>query len=933
MVILILHLTTLIQAKSEECGFSARTLTTATTCLEYDLYSVNEYQESYDFGQTWLTVSSSTGTLIEEDSEDCGYHPPRPSGEYKFYGINENGGVVIDEYDITGTTCGDNIIHYNPLGIFICSTDYNKFMYFGDYALSTQLDVQSNSGSTKVRYIDFNELLQSFTYNFYSSPINRVVLPNNLRSCSLKLRNCQRLSEIVFPETLINLSLVIRPYSITSVPKLKRLTIPKNVSHFEGLPMDNDNRTYESVEEIYFESKIPPQIIGDSSDSLNDHIKSSFTTKIYVPQESVNLYKQAWEPQFKYDNVDKTNLIQGYNCTADTSTYTDSFKSKITENGVTTTIPKGTSRVYYQITSATSRIEIGDSVKALYIHDTRESGGTIPIYFGGNVKDLRVWNSDANTKSHTQIMSQLPNGLLYCDVGGTVLPSGTRPSSIIEENLLGQENFTNAANAKIVFGGTDALEDTTFTKSVTIGDSVRILGGFSGYSTSAYHHTGVTSISSVTIGSNVGYIYPNTFKDCTSLSSVTITATNPPILGDGAFDGTNCPIYVPCGSLTAYKSANNWSSFASRMHGISPCTEYRWTQSGTTCIGYDKYRNNIKEQSTDGGATWTVVTPPEYSASTLIEVNSQDCGYVPPLSDRKLTLTFNDSSVAYNECDGNSAVTTSNTYNYNLSTLVSAEIGDCATSIGDSAFYDYNHPCINLTSVTMSDNVISIDTYAFNSCSSLSSINISSGVTYIGDYAFRGCSSLTNIDIPSGITSISNGVCQNCSSLTGITIPSGVTSIGSSAFEGCSNLTSISLPSSVTSIGGGAFEGCSSLTSITIPSGVTSIGSSGFKGCSSLTGITIPSDATSIGSSAFEGCSSLTSITIPSGVTSISSYAFSSCSALTSVTCLRTTPPTLSSYVFNNTNNCPIYVPSGSVDTYKSASGWRNYASRIQALP
>ena len=905
--------TTLIQAKSEECGFSARTLTTATTCLEYDLYSLNEYQESYDFGQTWLTVSSSTGTLIEEDSEDCGYHPPRPSGVYKFYGINENGGVVVDEYDITGSTCGSSIIHYNPLGIFICRNDYNKFMYFGDYVINTiqENPTSSNSGSTKVRYIDFNELLQSFTFNFYSSPINRVVLPNNLRSCSLNLRNCQRLSEIVFPETLINLSLVIRPYSTTSVPKLKRLTIPKNVSHFEGLPMDNDNRTYESVEEIYFESKIPPQIIGDSSDSLNDHIKSSFTTKIYVPQESVNLYKQAWEAQFKYDNVDKTNLIQGYNCTADTSTYTDSFKSKITENGVTTTIPKGTARVYYQITSATSRIEIGDSVKALYIHDTREnSGSTIPIYFGGNVKDLRVWHSNANTKPHTQIMSQLPNGLLYCDVGGTVLPSGTRPSSIIEENLLGEENFTNAPNAKIVFGGTDALEDTTFTKSVTIGDSVRILGGFGGYSTDAYHHTGVTSISSVTIGSNVGYIYPNTFKDCTSLSSVTITATNPPILGDGAFDGTNCPIYVPCGSVNTYKAANNWSTFADRIHGISPCTEYRWTQSGTTCIGYDKYQNNIKEQSIDGGVTWTVVTPPEYSASTLIEVNSQDCGYVPPLSDRKLTLTFNDSSVAYNECDGNSAVTTSNTYSYNLSALVSVEFGDCVTSIGDSAFYSYNYPCINLTSVTMSNNVTSIDAYAFNSCSALPSIDIPSSVTYIGDYTFQDCSSLTSVTIPDSVTSISNCLFYGCSALSSITLSNNITSIGNLAFYNCSSLTSVTIPDSVTSISGGLFYGCSALSSITLSNNITSIGGNAFRDCASLTSVTIPDSVTSIGESAF-----------------------SSCSALTSVTCLRTTPPTLSNYVFINTNNCPIYVPAASLDTYKAASKWKTYASRLQAIP
>jgi hypothetical protein len=30
---------------------------------------------------------------------------------------------------------------------------------------------------------------------------------------------------------------------------------------------------------------------------------------------------------------------------------------------------------------------------------------------------------------------------------------------------------------------------------------------------------------------------------------------------------------------------------------------------------------------------------------------------------------------------------------------------------------------------------------------------------------------------------------------------------------------------------------------------------------------------------------------------------------------------------------CIIYVPSASVDTYKAASGWSTYASRIQAIP
>jgi len=55
--------------------------------------------------------------------------------------------------------------------------------------------------------------------------------------------------------------------------------------------------------------------------------------------------------------------------------------------------------------------------------------------------------------------------------------------------------------------------------------------------------------------------------------------------------------------------------------------EYRWTESGTTCDNANKYQNNIKEISTDGGTTWSVVIPEEYSASTLVQQDSYDCGY------------------------------------------------------------------------------------------------------------------------------------------------------------------------------------------------------------------------------------------------------------------------------------------------------------------
>ena len=192
---------------------------------------------------------------------------------------------------------------------------------------------------------------------------------------------------------------------------------------------------------------------------------------------------------------------------------------------------------------------------------------------------------------------------------------------------------------------------------------------------------------------------------------------------------------------------------------------------------------------------------------------------------------------------------------------------------------------------------------------------------------------ITSITIPNRVTSIGD-YAFNSTGLTSITIPDSVTSIGYGAFELCSGLTSVTIGNGVTSIGDSAFQNCRGLTSITIPNSVTSIGNQAFYNCTSLTSITIGNGVTSIGRSAFLGCSGLTSVTIGSGVTSIVSKAFYNCTSLTSITVEATTPPTLGNTdAFNNTNNCPIYVPAASVSAYKAATNWNRLSSRIQAIP
>ena len=249
------------------------------------------------------------------------------------------------------------------------------------------------------------------------------------------------------------------------------------------------------------------------------------------------------------------------------------------------------------------------------------------------------------------------------------------------------------------------------------------------------------------------------------------------------------------------------------------------------------------------------------------------------------------------------------------------------TKIGDYAFYE----CDSLTSVNIPDSVTSIGKDAFDRCYDLISVTIPDSVTMIGEQAFMSCQSLKSVTIPDSVTKIEYRTFGFCDTLISVTIGNNVTKIGECAFEQCDNMTSVNIPDSVTSIGDSAFMFCESLTSVNIPNSVTTIGSGVFYYCSSLTSVTIPDSVTTIGEEAFRQCDSLTSVNIPDGVTSIGNEAFYSCNSLTSVYCKATTPPALGgTYVFDyNDGGRKIYVPAESLEAYKRAEYWSEYADAI----
>lgn len=201
-----------------------------------------------------------------------------------------------------------------------------------------------------------------------------------------------------------------------------------------------------------------------------------------------------------------------------------------------------------------------------------------------------------------------------------------------------------------VFNSCDNLRNVSLPNSITdIPDStfnacssltnIIIPNSVTRISSSAFYNC---NLSSINIPSGVTFIGDEAFARNSGMTSVTVNAITPPTLGSKAFDYTNnCPIYVPCESVEAYKAASDWRSYASRIYGISPCYEpiYRTTSSSTYCTGYDKYVDVYSQVSYDNGSTWQTTA----TTSTLVEPNSPDCGYTPPTTYTKLNYSLSGS--------------------------------------------------------------------------------------------------------------------------------------------------------------------------------------------------------------------------------------------------------------------------------------------------
>lgn len=174
-----------------------------------------------------------------------------------------------------------------------------------------------------------------------------------------------------------------------------------------------------------------------------------------------------------------------------------------------------------------------------------------------------------------------------------------------------------------------------------------------------------------------------------------------------------------------------------------------------------------------------------------------------------------------------------------------------------------------------------------------------------------------------------------CTNLETITIPKTIDTISTRIFEGCYSLRHITFPKRdstlFTSIPSYFTKYCYSLKSFSIPTGITSLNTQSLYTVPSLYRFILPTTVTTIAGSAIYTDYALSKLVLPSGVTSIATKAFYGSYGMREYHFKSTTPPTLDNAdAFSNMqSDCVIYVPSASLNSYKTASNWNTYASQM----
>ncbi|MBQ0119554.1 MAG: leucine-rich repeat protein [Bacteroidales bacterium] len=388
---------------------------------------------------------------------------------------------------------------------------------------------------------------------------------------------------------------------------------------------------------------------------------------------------------------------------------------------------------------------------------------------------------------------------------------------------------------------------------------------------------GCSNITFVTFPSSIGGIHDNAFKGCDKLKRVFIARTDP--------DNQSFKYAFPYNTgMTLY---------VSRV-GDNTVNNYKNTDAFYVFSNIEKSSNVYDFLFTDGAQMCVTKKPTATETGEMTMV-----GY------------YKNGSIAK---DGN---------------FVPACVG---TRGGTYSAYGYRY------------DFVAIADWACYENTDLKSIDLSklTKLNRVPSYAFMGCTNLTaaNIDCPS-LTEISNQAFAS-TGLTKINVPAGVTYCNYSFVDNCSNLTEITVSEEnkvYSSYNGMMFS--KALTSLRVcpdgrvgvvregdfPNEMTMIFTGAFKNCVNLTGVFLPYGVSDIDTEAFAGCTSLSTVKIPGSVSKMGSKVFAGDTSLKKLFFNMNNPLEIDENAFDGAPKTTLYVPFQSIDKYKAANVWKEWAN------
>lgn len=396
------------------------------------------------------------------------------------------------------------------------------------------------------------------------------------------------------------------------------------------------------------------------------------------------------------------------------------------------------------------------------------------------------------------------------------------------------------------------------------------------------------AIKAINLGAGVSKLGSYAFAGCTNVKAMYADATTPPAMADAnSVSGlpNGMPVYVPTGSVDAYKAADNWKSM--NIQGM---------------IAHGKCGDNL---------TWTLTAAPD------------------------TTLTISGTGAMW---DASEASTNFAPWYGYLNNIKSIVMNEGVTTIGASVF----RYCQNMTSLSLPSTLTRIDAYAFFMCRSIESITIPEGVTYIGGFVFSDCHSLKNLVLPSAWNNTnSEGAFAACYSLESFVLPNDTAAGDHRVIDGvlfskdstilryypAGRRGTYRVPDYVKTLYINSFRAVSA-SRVEINDSV-SLGSHVFYYCDSLRTVRLPHDLKELRASTFCFANSLETLTIPAGVTEIENHAIR-CQGLRSLVMLPAAPPTAYQSTFYATpKDIPVYVHASSLAAYQAADYWDEFTNYV----